>query len=104
MTGMRQSELLGLRWRDVDWGSQSIRVRNAFVRGEHSADGKSDRSTRRSVPMADRLVRELERWRAGSVFADDEDLVFGDAARPHEGDASIPGRVSIRRRARRPLP
>lgn len=36
MTGLRQSELLGLRWRDVDWAAQRIRVRNTFVRGQHS--------------------------------------------------------------------
>ena len=62
MTGLRQSELFGLRWRDVDWAAQRIRVRNTFVRGEHSTDGKSDLSTRRSVPMADRLAGELDRW------------------------------------------
>ncbi len=62
MTGLRQSELLGLRWRDVDWGAQRIRVRNAWVRSEHSAEGKYDLSTRRSIPMADRLARELDRW------------------------------------------
>ena len=60
MTGLRQSELLGLRWRDIDWASQRIRVRNTFVRGEHSGEGKSDLSTRRSVPMATRLARELD--------------------------------------------
>jgi len=49
MTGLRQSDLLGLRWRDVDWTEQRIRVRNAWVRGEHSGEGKSDLSTRRSV-------------------------------------------------------
>ena len=38
MTGLRQSELLGLRWRDVDWNVQRIRVRNAFVRGQHSTE------------------------------------------------------------------
>ena len=39
MTGLRQSELLGLRWRDVDWAAQRIRVRNAYVLGEHSGEG-----------------------------------------------------------------
>jgi integrase len=75
-TGLRQSELLGLRWRDIDWAAQRVRVRNAWVRGEHSGEGKSDRSTRRSVPLSDRLVRELKTWRLRTVFGDEDDLVF----------------------------
>jgi integrase len=75
-SGIRQSELLGLRWRDVDIAAQRIRVRNAWVRGEHSGEGKSDLSTRRSVPMSDRLARELKKWRLRTVFGDDDDLVF----------------------------
>jgi integrase len=82
ITGLRQSELLGLRWRDVDWTAQRIRVRNAFVRGEHSAEGKSDLSTRRSVPMASRLARELDRWSTRTPYNSDEDLVF---AHPQTG-------------------
>ena len=82
MTGLRQSELLGLRWRDVDWAAQRIRVRNTFVRGEHSTDGKSDLSTRRSVPMADRLARELDRWSQRTEYWADDELVF---AHPQTG-------------------
>jgi integrase len=82
MTGLRQSELLGLRWRDVDWTAQRIRVRNTFVRGEHSTDGKSDLSTRRSVPMADRLAAELDRWSKRTTYDSDDDLVF---AHPQKG-------------------
>jgi integrase len=33
MTGMRQGELLALRWRDVDWDAKRIRVRRNYVRG-----------------------------------------------------------------------
>jgi integrase len=76
-TGLRQSELLGLRWRDIDWSAQRIRVRNTYVRGEHSADGKSDLSTRRSVPLADRPARELERWSRRTEARGEDDLVFG---------------------------
>jgi integrase len=76
LTGLRQSELLGLRWRDIDWVAQRIRVRNTFVRGEHSADGKSDLSARRSVPMADRAARALEAWSRRTVDRADDDLVF----------------------------
>lgn len=82
MTGLRQSELLGLRWRDIDWGAQRLRVRNTYVRGEHSGDGKSDLSTRRSVPLADRLVSELDGWSRRSVWTAEDDLVF---AHPHLG-------------------
>lgn len=76
MTGLRQSELIGLRWRDIDWTAQRVRVRNACVRGEHSDLGKSDLSTRRSVPLADRLVSELDAWSRRSLFVDENDLVF----------------------------
>jgi integrase len=34
MTGMRQGELLALRWRDIDWTARRVRVRRNFVRGE----------------------------------------------------------------------
>lgn len=88
MTGIRQSELLGLRWRDIDWEAQRIRVRNAYVRGEYSAEGKSDLSTRRSVPMADRLAREIDRWSRRSFHAGPDDLVFAHPSTGRPDDRS----------------
>jgi integrase len=96
ITGLRQSELLGLRWRDVDWVAQRIRVRNTFVRGEHSTDGKSDLSTRRSVPMADRLAGELDRWSKRTAYKTDDDLVF---AHPQKGTALDRSKVTKRFKA-----
>jgi integrase len=96
MTGLRQSELLGLRWRDVDWAAQRIRVRNTFVRGEHSKQGKSDLSTRRSVPMADRLARELDRYSKRTEYRADDDLVF---AHPHTGSPLDRSKVTKRFKA-----
>jgi integrase len=58
MTGLRQGELLALRWRDVDWLAGRVRVRRNYVRGEFGAP-KSRRSSR-SVPLADRLMAELD--------------------------------------------
>jgi integrase len=75
-TGLRQGELLGVRWRDVDWSVQRIRVRQTWRRTEFSARGKSDLSTRRSVPMADRVVAELNGWSKRSLYTGDDDLVF----------------------------
>ena len=65
-----------------DWSAQRIRVRNAFTRGEHSSRGKSDLSTRRSVPMADRVVAELDGWSKRSVYTGETRLVF---AHPQTG-------------------
>jgi integrase len=88
VTGLRQSELLGLRWRDVDWVAQRIRVRNTYVRGEHSSDGKFELSTRRSVPMADRVARELDAWSRRTAYGTDDDLVFAHPQTGKELDRS----------------
>jgi integrase len=58
MTGMRQGELLALRWMDVDWMAQRVRVRRNFVRGKFGTP-KSKRSSR-SIPLAEEVARELE--------------------------------------------
>jgi len=96
MTGLRQSELLGLRWRDVDWASQRVRVRNTFVLGEHSSEGKSELSTRRSVPLATRLAGELDRWSTRTPYATEDDLVF---AHPRKGTPLDGSKVSKRFKA-----
>jgi integrase len=82
MTGLRQGELLGLRWRDIDWASARVRVRQSFVRGEFGAP-KSRRSSR-SVPLADRVAGELDRHFKASAYQGDDDLVFchPDSGRP----------------------
>lgn len=74
LTGMRQGELIALRWRDVDWQAARIRVRRNFVRGEFGTP-KSKRSTR-AVPMIDRLAGELDRLAKATAWGGDDDLVF----------------------------
>jgi integrase len=80
MTGMRQGELLALRWIDVDCTAQRVRVRRNFVRGRFGTP-KSSRSSR-SIPLADDVARELELHFQASSYQADEDLVF---AHPHSG-------------------
>ncbi len=80
MTGLRQGELLALRWMDVDWAAQRVRVRQNFVHGQFGTP-KSKRSTR-SVPLADALGGELDRLHKMTAYSADSDLVF---AHPHTG-------------------
>ena len=75
MTGLRQGELLGLRWSDVDWLAGKVRVRRAYVRGEYGTT-KSRRGFR-AVPLADRVGAELEALSRRSAFTVDDELVFG---------------------------
>lgn len=81
MTGLRQGELLGLRWRDVDWLAGKVRVHRAYVRGEFGTT-KSQRGFR-TVPLADRVAGELEAHSRRSHYTADDDLVFGH---PHTGN------------------
>jgi integrase len=80
MTGLRQGELLALRWRDVDWAAGRIRVMHG-MRKKRRRKTKS-RSSRRSVPMADRVASELDGLFKASAYQADDDLVFGH---PHSG-------------------
>ena len=52
LTGLRQGELMALRWRDVDWDARRIRVRESLVRGEFTTP--KSRRGQRSVPLATR--------------------------------------------------
>ena len=51
-TGLRQGELIALRWRDVDFAGSAIRVRASYTNG-HLTTPKSGKV--RSVPMAARV-------------------------------------------------
>jgi len=76
MTGMRQGELLALRWRDVDWAAKRIRIRRNYTRG-HWSTPKS-RSGERSVPLSSRVAEELRVHQRRSRFSGEDDLVFAN--------------------------
>jgi len=74
MTGLRQGELLGLRWRDCDFSARKVRVVSTYVRGEFG-DPKSEGSGR-SVPMAERVAVALAELRERSAYSHESDLVL----------------------------
>jgi integrase len=91
MTGMRQGELLALRWRDVDWKAKRIRVRRNYTRG-HWSTPKS-RSGERSVPLSSKVEAELRAHLRRSPFSGEDDLVF---ANPLSGEV-LPHGPLVRR-------
>ncbi len=86
LTGLRQGELIALRWRDIDWPSGVIRCRRTYTRGSFGAP-KSRRSSR-AVPMTDRLAAELERHFQRSAYRADDDLALGHPETGHTLDPS----------------
>jgi integrase len=76
MTGLRQGELVALRWCDVDWSAARVRVRQNYVLGEFGTP-KSKRSTR-SVPLADIVARTLRSRYEASGSPSSNALVFAD--------------------------
>jgi integrase len=81
MTGLRQGELVALRWRDIDWPAGVVRVRRSYSRGEWGTP-KSRRSSR-AVPLADRVAAELDEHFRRSAYRADDSLVF---CHPQSGD------------------
>jgi integrase len=91
MTGLRRGEAVALRWQDVDWSANLIRIRRSFTRGEFGMP-KSRRSSR-AVPLAPRLRAELEEHYRNTPHASDQDLVF---AHPANGNVLDPSKLRKR--------
>ncbi|MDP9384998.1 MAG: site-specific integrase [Actinomycetota bacterium] len=72
-TGLRRGELLALRWRDVDFAGQTIRVRASYAGGELTTP-KSGKV--RSVPMASDVAVALAALGRRERWTSDDDLVF----------------------------
>ncbi len=74
MTGLRQGELIALRWRDVLGPDSALYVRGSVSRGVEGTP-KSETS-KREVPMGDRVARALELHHQASAHKTDDDRVF----------------------------
>jgi integrase len=99
LLGLRASEILGLRWEDVDFEAGILHVRRSFV-GKFEDDTKTEDSEQ-ELPIHDDLRLVLEAWR------DEEDAINGwlfgsiitgdqprgakdpDAAFGHQDDAGL---------------
>jgi integrase len=72
-TGLRRGELVALRWRDVDFTGQTIRVVASYTDGVLTTP-KSGKV--RSVPMAPEVAAALARLTSRGEWTSDDDLVF----------------------------
>jgi integrase len=83
--GLRQGELLALRWRDVDFAGSALTIARAMSAGVESST-KSGRVRR--VPLADQAAGALDRMSRRGHFMSPDDLVFCNVfGRPLDGSA-----------------
>ena len=72
-TGLRRGELIALRWRDVDFAGQVVRVRASYADGALTTP-KSGKV--RSVPLAPEVATVLAALGQRGAWTDEDHLVF----------------------------
>lgn len=78
LTGMREGELLGLKWSDVNWVSRQVEVNRTYNHGQFYKP--KSKASRRKIDMTPELVNELKKWKL-ACLPSDLDLVFPSGAR-----------------------
>jgi integrase len=73
-TALRSSELLALRWADIRFEDERIRVSKRWLRGK---DGETKTASSDGfVPLHPRLGRHLKAWHSWTPYGKDTDFVF----------------------------
>src|SRR3984957_12879219 len=90
-TGLRQSEIFGLKWGDIDFGQGTMSVIRSMVYGV-VGPGKTE-SSQKPVPMHPTLADALTQWRKRCTYITPEDWVFASkryrGRRPYWGQAIL---------------
>jgi integrase len=73
-TALRVSELLGLKWSDIDVAAGEIHLYRGVVR-QHVGEMKTEAS-RKPVPLDSQLAEVLIMWRSVCPYNRDEDYIF----------------------------
>jgi integrase len=103
MSGLRRGELIALRWRDVDFAGQAIRVRGNYSYGG-VVTPKSGKV--RVVPMVLEVAQHLARLGQRERFVGDDDPVFCNDVGGHIDGSALRRRyqAACKRAGLRPLP
>lgn len=91
LTGMRASELRGLRWSDVDLTKREIHVRQRADRYGEIGHPKSAAGTR-TIPIGDMVANTLRQWRSQCPKGP-RNLVFPTGVGTVENHANIAQRI-----------
>ncbi len=73
-TALRVSEVLALKWNDLDFTDHFIQVRRAYV--DRRFGPPKSRASKAPVPMHPLLAAHLLAWRKETLYPSDDDFVF----------------------------
>jgi len=73
-TGLRRSELFGLKWKDVDFHTQQISVTRSIV--QNVIGICKTESSQKPLPAHDDLIEALREWRCQTPYQSPESWVF----------------------------
>ena len=77
--GLRISEALGLKWKDVDWLNKTVRIERGVVK--QIVDEVKTSHSARAMVIADELLELLKQLRQESQFSALEDWIFASPAK-----------------------
>ena len=76
-TGLRESELFGLQWQDIDFANLRIKINRSIVK-QRVGLCKTDRS-HGTAPLDPEIAELLREWRAQAKYSGESDWVFASS-------------------------
>ena len=92
-TGLRQSELFGVKWSDIDFAQRTMNVMRSIVYGV--VGPCKTESSQKPVPIQPTVLDALAKWREVCRYNKSDDWVF--ASRRHRGRKPIWGQAILRK-------
>lgn len=92
-TGLRQSDMFGLKWRDIDFGLKAINVTRSIVYGV--VGSCKTESSQKPIPAHPLLLEALATWRQQQPYRQPDDWVF--ASKRRRGRKPIWGQAILRK-------
>jgi integrase len=92
-TGLRQSELFGLKWGDINFAQNTMNVVRSIVYGV--VGSRKTESSQKPVPVHSTVLGTLNNWREVCRYNGSDDWVF--ASTRHRGRTPLWGQAILRR-------